>query len=532
MAYTGPDDPNLPEHVKALAADQRAEWVSAFNATPTEIEADARTLAEAGGSVMVPQDEAEYDLFAGTAERSCATCRWFQDRGDYFACRIVAGWPNPIMPTATSNRFEAIPQVEPTPLPVEVVSMPSSRSVAGWRRPFAALVEKVRELTDERAVRTISVAKNLPVSSLEAGFRSLKAEDGSWWWLGITSNNLQDGHATWFGAEAHREYVSARDAGADAGDVWMWHTPGTAFAEAEGVDYVETDGVGFLVEWGPFKRGFDDVAERFSEGGWAMSHTFVGIPTPDEPEVFSKYRILERGPLPREAASNPWTGFAVSKREEQGDMKIDAAKRPELVELFGEDRIAEIEANFENHGDAVRALGLDTRSEPEPAPKPDPTPAAKPADTADPEKATDPPAPQVEPAARAADKSGGDIVAGLREVMAEGIDGLAAELAPVLKDHGDAIRDIQVAVRELKQTDDEKVAAVIKPRAGSRFSEALVASTAESSKVDKRTSEYRDLGADTPDGVPDGDAEALGNHPLVKALGQVVGSVNGRPQGS
>lgn len=70
---------------------------------------------------FVGQDEAQYTTLSNTPGQACANCRWFS--ASYDACMIVENYPQPILATGHSNRWEATPSdtVEPEPIPVVVV---------------------------------------------------------------------------------------------------------------------------------------------------------------------------------------------------------------------------------------------------------------------------------------------------------------------------------------------------------------------------------------------------------------------------
>src|SRR5258705_7915119 len=84
---------------------------------------DAKELdLKAWDGRFVSQKEANYVPLSETPGQACANCRWFS--AAYDRCMIVENWPQPIMATGHSNRWEATPQMvelEVEPIPVVIV---------------------------------------------------------------------------------------------------------------------------------------------------------------------------------------------------------------------------------------------------------------------------------------------------------------------------------------------------------------------------------------------------------------------------
>jgi len=524
MPYSGASDPKLPDHVKELSIAKRRQWVSAFNETMADCEGDdceGKAMRVANGvakgqrdyygadvampasmASRVPQEDANYTPFGGVANggaESCLRCRWFEGSN----CAVVESWPDPILPSGHSDRFEAIPTYEPEPLEVEVVG---ERAVA---KVVRAAISKVRGIFGDKPAPR----------ELVSGFRTFQDAEGAWWWIGVTSNNGKDSHETWFGREAIKRYVQARDTGLPAGDVWFWHTPFTSFATCEGCALAEEGDAAFLVEWGKIKPEWADAAPKLADARMAMSHQFVAIPNETDPNLFEDFVVLERGPLPREAASNPWTAFGVSQQEER-NMPIEPAKRDLMDKLFGSGMVDAVESQLAATAGDMADAKIEKREEAE-------------AEVV----ATDAEAPVAEasadePESAPATESPGEAAIGEREVAAIrgllGLDDLRDRLAEFVTDtraKQDAllarIDQIEAGQRDLKRSADERVADEIRPRAASSaWAGAFEASTSKDTVVDGRRSE-NGLGVKS-------DPMDEEDRPLVKAIrNSVLGPLAG-----
>lgn len=527
MPYTGADDPKLPKNVKAMPAPKRRQFVSVFNSVHKKCLAgggvskacDSRAFRQANGVmkgakeyvefaggakvVKFEQDEVNYDplgAIGAGGDRGCATCRWFRnDGGDWYSCAIVSSYPQEIYPSGLSDKYEAIPapgQREPMP----VVIMKGAKAQATAK-------SKLFGLTDIDRRRA-------------TGFKALQDADGKWCWVGWVTNNLKDRHGDTFTADAHEAYVKGRDSGKiSAGDVWFWHTPGTSFATAEGCDYVASKGRGFLVEWGQFKEGYEALAKSFtdSDTDWAMSHTFIGLRNPAQKSEILRYTIYERGPLPRSAAANPWTGFGVYS-EEPMPAGFSDTKKAELIQRFGEEKFGEIETLAAEMASKADAMGIEFKELLEEGGL-----AAEP--KADAGAKSEPAATELAAEAKAiVDK----VIEALDLTALE--DGMKAMVDRVRDLSGlvPAVKALEETVVALQRSDDQKIAAVIRPKndpaltAGakgqtSRF--GFIASAMKATEINTETEQGKVEASQGP--------QPEAEHPLVAAVRQATG-INGR----
>lgn len=409
MPYSGSDDSKLPANVQKMPEKDRERWVAVFNSTYEDCDGDTeecegKAFRMANGTVKkdywedgagpalaywhitMPQDKANYNPLGGSDTEACANCHWFMSPNQ---CSIVDSYPIPISPTGKSNLWMARVEYEPEPMPVRIVAdgkdAESSNLLSVVKKFVNALIPHID--TDDKAVAHTYERNHVhrhhagtlhshlhmhaeedtdhdvhphteEVKQRENSFEVFKDINGNWRWLAIVSNNFKDREDEIIEEAAHLEYVAYADETKDYGEAWLWHTPGTAWGDADFVEYVD----GFLLKSGTVRPGFEDVAEALShDTNLGVSHGFYS--QYGDKGIISWYRDFEVSPLPLEVAANPWTGLSLLKKE--AEMGISAKKREFLEEKLGKERVDALGDSIKALGDALVAANIDYKDLPQ-----------------------------------------------------------------------------------------------------------------------------------------------------------------------
>lgn len=285
-----------------------------------------------------------------------------------------------------------------------------------------------------------------PVTS---GMQFEKTADGIRW-IAWASNNFRDrdNPPEILEEKAHQEFVEYLADGGAYPELWMWHVPGSKWGEADWADYVD----GFLVVSGMVDSGMADVAEATAaDPGLGVSHGFTCAYSDKANGIIGQYRTYEISPLPLKEAANPWTNITVLLKE--ATKMMHANQRAFLVDKLGEDRVAAIEADTENWGKALAALGIEAKEIPAPVPD---TVANSPrviaAAVADGLVDTD----------KAVPLDIDTISQAMVKAMAEAPQLKA--MVDSVKAQGDRIDAVVLRLDALEESEDKKIAAVLTPR--------------------------------------------------------------------
>lgn len=277
--------------------------------------------------------------------------------------------------------------------------------------------------------------------AVPGAFRAWKDLHGRTRFVAVHSNNFYDREGEVFPAERHREFERWVDETKEYPELLVWHVPGARLGQA---DMITFDSNGFMVSSGTIDPGMEGAAERLGElGALGVSHGYYYDEKSDD-GVFGRYRSFEISVLPLERAANELTGFAV----EEVPTMLPAAKKEALVQVFGPEFTATLEANLTDAGKRARAKGLGSK---EMEPVADALGAAMMSGFKDePTEGTPPPAAAVPDAAA--------LVAAVQTAIAP----FAAQLNAVAA----GLTETQEAVKALSASDDEKIAAQFRPRLG------------------------------------------------------------------
>ncbi len=189
-----------------------------------------------------------------------------------------------------------------------------------------------------------------------------KDNDDRWRYVGWVSNKFRDKDTPpeILSEKAHQNYIERVEATGVYPELWIWHIPGTKVGKADWIDYDD----GFLIVSGQFDDDAADVAARIAksiEDGneWTMSHGFVRLKFDKKDVVTDDYFAFEDSITPAGVEANPFTRFTTLKEVAP---VLNAEKRAKLVELLGEDRVKAIEAGTQTLKAAAEAAGVDFKS--------------------------------------------------------------------------------------------------------------------------------------------------------------------------
>lgn len=284
-----------------------------------------------------------------------------------------------------------------------------------------------------------STADVLPSGS----FRVQKDASGRLRWFGVWSNHYRDKEGDIFTSKAHREYEEYIDAGGDMPELWLWHVKGSRVGQADMVAFAD----GFQTASGLFDKEMEHVAPALVALDLAMSHGSWVQDSDYRKEngvgVIERYRTREISVLPRKAAANPITFFV---NEEDEPMPLTKEKREFLDKTVGPEFADRLGTLLKEASDAAERQGLVYKEfakevaeavveglAPQPADAPPATPPV------------------------AADNGA---VLGAIQQLAASVQTLSESLGMVQK----SLTEQQATIDVIKQTDDQRIAALLTPR--------------------------------------------------------------------
>lgn len=294
-----------------------------------------------------------------------------------------------------------------------------------------------------------------------------KDASGSWRWVGWYTNKFVDTDNDIFSEAAHKEYEGWLDEHPQLSPVFMsWHTPGTARKNA--VDFLHYEN-GFVLVSGKLEE--DEAAglmRVMKEETLGMSHQSFVQRDPKDPRIILKYRTIEVSDLPVQRAANPFTSIPELVFKE-ADM-LD--KKGYLASVLGS--VEKAQAYLDASSMLEKGLsdaGVESKENTAPPTEP---------------KTEVPPAPPV------------DFEAELSKVMKEkfAIDDFAAFVA-ASKEATEKVPALEAALKAASADQDQRLAAMISPRAGQSIQDARVTKK-DDSKIDKTDP----LASSTP-GIPE-----------------------------
>lgn len=328
---------------------------------------------------MLSQAEAGYTTVSPQDGKMCANCRWFIPAGAYdpyidgqaleARCHLVDWYPEPILPTGYSNRWEAKPNAVQTGVqPMAVVVYDQSDI-----DPETGLVEVERELKQpgvaERFMNLLreAIRQPEPINT----FKSLSDK----YWVAFYSNNFEDRQKEILTEAAHDRYIRRLKAGLVPMPVLRYrHIPGTEHGQALWIDRIEN----FMVAVGEYSD--DALGHAFSKHyqttrkRYKNSHGFVANPEKDYVEVdgvgyWKDYNTFEITVSPPHVVANAYTSF-----DEVNDMPITPQSIAELEAIVGKEKAKEIIDEAGTRSAQLKELGTRYKDFTDPQAAATPTP--------------------------------------------------------------------------------------------------------------------------------------------------------------
>lgn len=348
-----------------------------------------------------------------------------------------------------------------------------------------------------RALPKIKAAvKRLGIGSKKSStFQVFKDKDG-FRWFGSVSNKWRD--RDWpaepelggqiITEEAHKEFVLWVDENLKERmpRLWPWHTIGGQHKQrADWIDYAD----GFLLMSGPLTETEAELLINLGkEYDLAMSHGLVrsDLHYDKEHGLIEKYRTFEASYLPREFAANEWTDI-ITIAKEVAEMGFTPEKRTFLERVLGEEKVVKLEEDTENRAKELDELGVEWKDLKEVLSQIDSGPMGDPEEKPKEEEEKPTPNPELEIPAK----------------EFEGLSEFLEDLSETTKATSKAVVVIGEAVVRLSKSDDEKIAAVIRPKVSMKDTKPVWQRSASGSKaneIDEDKKEDKEL-ADSKPGV-------------------------------
>ena len=208
---------------------------------------------------------------------------------------------------------------------VQLSSSDATKAKSRIRREYRKLGIKSEDMPDS-------------VKALDGGFYTWKDKStGRYKWLAIYSNNIrdEDNPPEIIASKSHKRFVDLVDKGqADLPELWLWHVPEWKWGQATAVAY---DDSGFAVAMGDVDEGCEPIAEWHKERDDQLVSHGMPKPTvkrdPEDNSIITEHITREISPLFDWAAANKHTGFNVLMKELDMDEQkgVPEHKREEFI---------------------------------------------------------------------------------------------------------------------------------------------------------------------------------------------------------
>jgi hypothetical protein len=184
-------------------------------------------------------------------------------------------------------------------------------------------------------------------------FGVVKQTDGKLRWFARYSNAWEDRDQEILTEAAHKDYIEWAYETGTFPELWLWHTGGTRFGEADWLDFSD----GFAHASGLIDNGKESVVESISAKDVGVSHGFLSL---QQGKYVSRYRTYEISVLPREWAAVETSGFNVLDATKESEvMAFTEERRKWLVEALGEDAVGKLEKSTESMATQLKELGVE-----------------------------------------------------------------------------------------------------------------------------------------------------------------------------
>lgn len=382
MPYSSTDD--LPAYVKKLPQAKQSQWMSVFNTCMKDGGDDAKCFRVANGVVKKEIDDFEYDGEAEPVDSDEVKAAI----KNYYITDYETGEPVEIEE------------------PEFIVGEAMLYSRASNQLPQPSLISRLASMFGGSKEATPKPAVTVPT-----GFAVVKQSDGKLRWFARYSNAWEDRDHEILTEAAHKDYIEWAYETGTFPELWLWHTGGTRFGEADWLDFSN----GFAHASGLIDNGKESVVEAISTKDVGVSHGFLSLQLG---KYVSRYRTYEISVLPKERAAVETSGFNVLDASKESEvMAFTDEKRKWLAEALGEEAVGKLEKSTDSLAAQLKELGVEYKASEE----------KKEADA---------------------------------EAQTEGYKALAeqvAELTTVVSQLAGVVGEQKKAINEVQKTDDEKI---------------------------------------------------------------------------
>ncbi len=360
-ASAGAEQPEAIGIADAVLAQKDATWTppSPVVFEPGVVEAAEKSYQYVDSyeyeSRQISPQAAGYNPVGGDGTKACSNCAFFVSPA---RCTVVSG---EIAPNGVSNMWQADNDADDQPgIPVYMVPAPATGKEAS-----APVTIKAGAFAAAKPSLLTRLSQTLGLSPaptpVKQGFFVSKAANGELRWFARYSNAWEDRDKEILTEAAHKEYVEWVNSPAGVmPELWLWHTKGTRFGEADWVDFADgfAHASGVVDSTPAAKAAVAYLESQAKENKLGVSHGFVCKQTG---KYVHQYRTFEISVLPRDRAA-VWTAdfnMLDDTNNKEIAMAFTADRRKWLVDALGEDTVKTLESNSETAAKELRTLGVE-----------------------------------------------------------------------------------------------------------------------------------------------------------------------------
>ena len=313
-------------------------------------------------SRLATPEQAGYSAAGGQTGKACSNCFNFISPA---RCAVVRG---EIAPNGLSNLWRALPvrSEADDAIPVRIVDFAgvtkASYSLDALQDKLPVKAGAFKEPSVfTKVARSFADAVGIKHRGPTHGLLITKEASGRLRWYTRYSNAWEDKDGELLTEAAHKEYADWVNESKVYPELWLWHTKGTRFGQADWVDFADgfAHATGLIDDTPEALRVVEFLATQKDLG---VSHGFLSV---QKGKYVSKYRTFEISPLPATRAAAWATDFTVLEKET--NMPFTAERRKWLVEAYGEDAVVAMEASNKSAGEHLKQLGFEYKEAGDPA---------------------------------------------------------------------------------------------------------------------------------------------------------------------
>lgn len=313
--------------------------------------------------MRLSQAQTNYTPISQNPLEACSGCMFYEGNHREWEsdCRLVADWPDPIVPNGLCDEYRVRPAEPATPpLPVVIVEQASlggagSLDQSGITKGLSDDPSVLRRALD---LMTGLTAKMLGLKAapepMAVGFKLLP--DGRW--TAVWSNNFKDREDEIFAYHAQDEYIERLNKGLSPMPVLMrFHIPGSTHGKATWVGRAGN----FMLAVGtfddtPLGRSFKSFYQKAGPQG--MSHGFWYPVGTKVNGVYHYFDTFELTTLPPDAAANAYTLFDGGQKM----VDITQKQRDDFTAAVGAELAGPILNGLAGYGKAIEGAGIESKA--------------------------------------------------------------------------------------------------------------------------------------------------------------------------